>query len=88
MDFSNRPRPLGSPKYSKWRKPIRKKTAAELLEKADEGAISLTGSQRELLENRAGKAYRKRKTNPLQRKPKESVQSFLARLKEVYNKGG
>ena len=73
------------PKYTQWRRPIRKKTAAELLEKADAGQAKLTASQRETLEARAGKSYKKK--DPLVKRPDESTQEYLARIQKMFAKG-
>lgn len=85
----------GSPevKYAKW-KPIKKKTAAELLERHDAGEIKLTPAQRELMEERAGDKYKpksskKRATvgnsrDPLARLKGETVEQYLARLKGMF----
>ena len=77
------PRQLGSSKCTKWRSPIRKKTAAGLLQRIDDGEISVSPAQREVLEARAGKAYKPR--NPLDMRRGESTLSYLARLQKLYS---
>lgn len=72
---------LIGPKHTKWKKPIARKTAVELLYRADDGEIRLSDSQREHLVERAGKDY---KSNPLDMRKGEDTESFMARLKRRF----
>lgn len=81
--------PLVESKHTKWRRPIRKKTAVELLERADKGEISMTQKQRAVFLERAGKNYKPISSDPLERRKGESVEDYLARLKKMFSdKGG
>jgi len=74
---------LGDTKATKW-KAASKKTAAELLERNDNGELKLTEAQRSILVERAGKNYKP--ANPLERRKGETVESYMARLKKLFAK--
>lgn len=69
-------------KDTQWRRPIRKKTAAELLYRNDDREIELSQEHRARLIEIAGKAYTYR--DPLLRRKDESPEQYLARLKRMF----
>lgn len=74
---------LGETKATKW-KPIKKKTAVELLERNDDNELSLSAAQRKTLVEIAGDKYKQR--NPLERRKGETPEQFLARLQGMFRK--
>lgn len=72
-----------NPKHTEW-KPIKKDTAAELLQRADDRELKLTAEQRATLKAKAGDKYKP--GNALERRKGESVQDYLARIKKHFSK--
>lgn len=70
---------------TRWKRPVTKKTAAELLYQDDDrdgtNQDRLTREQRVTLEKRAGKQYTKR--DPFEKRPTESVEAYVARINRL-----
>lgn len=66
---------------TKWKRPVSKQTAAELLYKADDGEITLTRAQTESLERIAGKEYRA--NAGLAKRKGETDAQYIARIKKT-----
>jgi hypothetical protein len=77
------PRHVGSLSEAKHTKSKRcsKKTATFLLEQDDDNPGRLTSEQRETLEERAGKQYRKR--DPFEKRKHENTDEYVRRINRI-----
>lgn len=64
-----------------WTRPVKAKTAAELLEKDDEKPGTLTADQRLEMSKRAGDKYKKR--DPFLKRPTESQKDYIRRINKM-----